>query len=148
MASLCSCIAFGASYPFSPCVSLGLLSSAKITLDMVDMRLTVNETTGEHTCVMLRELQTSGLDVETKPGWLEAFTNGMSTSLLRQHKSNIYSFFSRIDFKRRIITLLGFEFRRFSAALALAILKKEHYVELDSNTNSQLASSGMSAAPH
>lgn len=28
--------------------------------------------------------------------------------------------------------MLGFEFRRFPSSLALAILKKEHYVELDS----------------
>lgn len=41
------------------------------------MRLTANDTTGEHTCVMLRELQTSGLEIETKPGWLDAFTNGV-----------------------------------------------------------------------
>jgi tRNA(Met) C34 N-acetyltransferase TmcA len=40
------------------------------------MRLTANETTGEHTCVMLRELQTSGLEIETKLGWLQAFTSG------------------------------------------------------------------------
>lgn len=76
------------------------------------MRLTANESTGEHTCVMLRELQTPGLEVETKAGWLRAFTT---------------------DFKRRFITLLGFEFRRFPASLALAVLKKEHYVELNKN---------------
>lgn len=39
-----------------------------------------------------------------------------------------------LDFKRRFITLLGFEFRRFPASLALALLKKEHYVELDSSS--------------
>lgn len=41
------------------------------------MRLTENENTGEHTCVMLREFHTSGLDVDTKPGWLMAFAGGM-----------------------------------------------------------------------
>ena len=101
---------------------------------MLDMRLTVNETTGEHTCVMLRELQTSDADIET--GWLDAFTNGMP-------------YYTRIfvntctDFKRRFITLLGFEFRRFPAALALTILKKEHYVELDSNSSSLEVSNGI-----
>lgn len=52
------------------------------------MRLTANETTGEHTCVMLRELLPVGLDIETKAGWLQAFTNGMICFILEIQVNN------------------------------------------------------------
>lgn len=43
------------------------------------MRLTANENTGEHTCVMLRQLQSNGLtDMETEQNWLLAFADGIA----------------------------------------------------------------------
>eukprot|EP01087_Luapelamoeba_hula_P013063 TRINITY_DN3711_c0_g1_i1.p1 TRINITY_DN3711_c0_g1~~TRINITY_DN3711_c0_g1_i1.p1 ORF type:complete len:1097 (+),score=223.23 TRINITY_DN3711_c0_g1_i1:342-3632(+) len=58
------------------------------------IRLTSNELTGEHSCVMMRNLNKEG-------NWLSAF---------------------HTDFKRRFLSLLSFDFKDFSAGLALSVL--------------------------
>jgi len=63
----------------------------------VYLRLTANELTGEHTCIMLTTLSTHDCD----EGWLPAL---------------------HADFKRRFIPLLGYDFRNFPIALGLDIL--------------------------
>ncbi|KAF2452651.1 GNAT acetyltransferase 2-domain-containing protein [Lineolata rhizophorae] len=65
----------------------------------VYLRQTPNELTGEHTCVMLRTLD-SGTDREGDGGWLADFAR---------------------DFHRRFLSLLSFQFREFPAVLALGI---------------------------
>ncbi|KAG0616549.1 hypothetical protein M758_5G124300 [Ceratodon purpureus] len=69
----------------------------------VYVRQTPNEITGEHTCIVLRPLQSD--DVEgvagVSGGWLNPFNQ---------------------DFRRRFMSLLGFQFRMFAPALALSIL--------------------------
>ncbi|KAJ2359321.1 N-acetyltransferase 10 [Coemansia erecta] len=67
----------------------------------VYLRQTSNELTGEHSCVMLRELSTDGLAVAARAHWLDAFAR---------------------DFHRRFGTLLSFAFSDFTALLALSIL--------------------------
>ncbi|XP_047003929.1 RNA cytidine acetyltransferase [Schistocerca americana] len=68
----------------------------------VYLRQTTNELTGEHSCIMLRTINSSGEDsVERQDGWLCAFGS---------------------DFCRRFSSLLGFQFRTFSPALALSVL--------------------------
>lgn len=62
----------------------------------VYLRQTANELTGEHTCVMLRTLQTGSSD----PSWLGAYAK---------------------DFHRRFLNLLSYQFRTFGAVQALAI---------------------------
>lgn len=63
------------------------------------IRQTPNELTGEHTCVMLRTLQT---DVDMDPHWLDIFAN---------------------DFRRRFLELAGFGyFKEFSPTLVLSLL--------------------------
>jgi len=74
----------------------------KNKLEPVYVRQTANELTGEHTCLMIRplnHLQEVNLPIEFSKGgsWLQAYT---------------------ADFRRRIITLLGFEFRKLPASLA------------------------------
>jgi len=64
----------------------------------VYVRQTANETTGEHTCVMLRPLESE--DVEGT-GWLQPFV---------------------ADFKSRFRSLLGAAFREFDPSLALVVL--------------------------
>lgn len=59
------------------------------------LRQTANDLTGEHTCVMLRPLESSG-----DRSWLGAFAR---------------------DFHRRYISLLSYDFRTFPAILALSI---------------------------
>lgn len=60
-------------------------------------RQTNNELTGEHSCIMI-----STLNTELKSqNWLSQFWN---------------------DFRKRFISLLGYQFRKFSPQLALGVL--------------------------
>jgi N-acetyltransferase 10 len=67
----------------------------------VYLRQTANELTGEHTCVMLRTLETG----ENDPAWLGAYAK---------------------DFHRRFLSLLSFQFRGFGSVQALAIDESAH----------------------
>jgi len=76
----------------------------------VYLRLTKNELTGEHTCIMLRSLSTN----DCNDSWLAAL-----------HE----------DFRQRFIPLLGYDFRSFPLELGLEILNprisgKEHPAEV------------------
>ena len=62
----------------------------------VYLRQTANELTGEHSCIMLKTLSTSGQD----PAWLGAFAR---------------------DFQKRFHALLGFQFREFGSVQSLSI---------------------------
>ena len=64
----------------------------------VYIRLTSNELTGEHSCVMLKSLSTTPEDTRN---WLNSFVE---------------------DFKRRFLALLSYDFSTFNAALTLSIL--------------------------
>ncbi|ORY05067.1 GNAT acetyltransferase 2-domain-containing protein [Clohesyomyces aquaticus] len=62
----------------------------------VYLRQTANELTGEHTCVMLRSLETTSSD----GSWVAAFAK---------------------DFQRRFLSLLSYQFRSFPSVTALSI---------------------------
>ncbi|KAK4629200.1 RNA cytidine acetyltransferase [Fulvia fulva] len=62
----------------------------------VYLRQTANELTGEHSCVMLRTLETGASD----PSWLGAYAK---------------------DFHKRFLSLLSYQFRSFGAVQALAL---------------------------
>ncbi|PNS20274.1 RNA cytidine acetyltransferase [Sphaceloma murrayae] len=62
----------------------------------VYLRQTANELTGEHTCVMLRTLDSDSAN----PAWLGAYSR---------------------DFQRRFLSLLSYQFRSFGAVQALSI---------------------------
>ncbi|KAJ9132521.1 RNA cytidine acetyltransferase [Pleurostoma richardsiae] len=81
----------------------------------VYLRQTANDLTGEHTCVMLRPLERGG-DQE----WLGAFA---------------------ADFHRRLLSLLSYKFREFSAVLALTIESSASRASSDSNDSVQLTRS-------
>ncbi|RPD62967.1 DUF699-domain-containing protein [Lentinus tigrinus ALCF2SS1-6] len=63
------------------------------------LRQTQSELTGEHTCVMVRGLNSS---IESELGWLSEFAK---------------------DFRRRFISLMSFKFREFSSVTALSVLE-------------------------
>jgi len=67
----------------------------------VYLRLTTNDLTGEHTCIMLKALKSDDMETAVDRNWLSAFAN---------------------DFKRRFLSLLSYEFRSFLPALALSVL--------------------------
>ncbi|KAJ1914057.1 N-acetyltransferase 10 [Mycoemilia scoparia] len=66
------------------------------------LRQTTNDLTGEHTCVMLKELPSDGLALKTSSNWLDAFAK---------------------DFQRRFMTLLSFSFEDFTPILAMSIIE-------------------------
>eukprot|EP00826_Nyctotherus_ovalis_P064141 TRINITY_DN9403_c0_g4_i3.p1 TRINITY_DN9403_c0_g4~~TRINITY_DN9403_c0_g4_i3.p1 ORF type:complete len:953 (-),score=281.49 TRINITY_DN9403_c0_g4_i3:149-3007(-) len=76
------------------------------------IRQTLNELTGEHTCVMVKPLQGQAEGVIGIPKHL-AQSSAEENSWLAAYSS---------DFRRRFISLLGFEFRHMSVPLVLSIL--------------------------
>ncbi|XP_061773702.1 RNA cytidine acetyltransferase [Nerophis ophidion] len=81
----------------------------------VYLRQTPNDLTGEHSCVMLKELTTE----EEQSPWLSAFWQ---------------------DFRRRFLSLLSFQFCNFPPSLALNILQNKNAKEAVSTmSSSQLA---------
>ena len=75
------------------------MSEASVSFAPVYLRQTANDLTGEHTCAMLRVLETSLVD----KSWLGAYCR---------------------DFSRRFMALLGYkQFQTFAAATALSLLQ-------------------------
>ena len=66
----------------------------------VYVRLTANDITGEHSCIMLKLLRGDALGVSTSGEWLDAFV---------------------ADFRKRFASLLSYEFRAFRVALPTTI---------------------------
>uniref|UniRef100_A0A3P8W251 RNA cytidine acetyltransferase n=1 Tax=Cynoglossus semilaevis TaxID=244447 RepID=A0A3P8W251_CYNSE len=73
----------------------------------VYLRQTPNDLTGEHSCVMLKELNTEEAPEQSQ--WLSAFWK---------------------DFRRRFLSLLSYQFSRFHPSLALSILQNKNSSEL------------------
>lgn len=71
-------------------------------------RQTANDLTGEHSCVMLKVLE--NIQLADRDGILPPVN----------HRAWLEAFWS--DFRRRFVSLLGFQFRKMSPALALAVL--------------------------
>eukprot|EP00455_Lapot_gusevi_P052205 TRINITY_DN7925_c0_g3_i3.p1 TRINITY_DN7925_c0_g3~~TRINITY_DN7925_c0_g3_i3.p1 ORF type:complete len:1056 (+),score=346.16 TRINITY_DN7925_c0_g3_i3:76-3243(+) len=67
----------------------------------VYLRQTTNDLTGEHTCIMLRALEGNALNLVGNSDWLSGFS---------------------ADFRRRFISLLGYNFSTFDSVLALSVL--------------------------
>lgn len=70
------------------------------------LRLTENDLTGEHTCVMLRALQSQH---QHQP---------------EDHASSLHSLLPKFtsDFRRRLLSLLAYDFRKFSPQVVLSLL--------------------------
>ncbi|KAI9563099.1 hypothetical protein GHT06_010556 [Daphnia sinensis] len=103
-------------------VSFGLTGSLlkfwkKAGFVPVYIRQTANDLTGEHSCIMLKVLRNQLDDaIPTDHQWLQAFW---------------------LDFRRRFISLLGFQFRKMSPALALAILHNKAVNDTHSDISRQ-----------
>ncbi|TKS73604.1 RNA cytidine acetyltransferase [Collichthys lucidus] len=83
----------------------------------VYLRQTPNDLTGEHSCVMLKELNTE--DAPEQSQWLSAFWK---------------------DFRRRFLSLLSYQFGNFHPSLALTILQdKKSKEEMSTLSSSELA---------
>uniref|UniRef100_A0A3B4WQZ0 RNA cytidine acetyltransferase n=1 Tax=Seriola lalandi dorsalis TaxID=1841481 RepID=A0A3B4WQZ0_SERLL len=73
----------------------------------VYLRQTPNDLTGEHSCVMLKELNTDEAPEQSQ--WLSAFWK---------------------DFRRRFLSLLSYQFSSFHPSMALSILQNKNSSEL------------------
>jgi N-acetyltransferase 10 len=73
-------------------------------------RQTTNDLTGEHSCIMLHLLDNS-------------YSSGDSEADQAKKGSWLAEFWT--DFRRRFISLLGFQFRSFTPALALSVLQNK-----------------------
>lgn len=83
----------------------------------VYLRQTPNDLTGEHSCVMLKELNTD--EASGQGQWLSAFWK---------------------DFRRRFLSLLSYQFSNFSPSLALNILQnKKSKEEISMLSSSEMA---------
>jgi N-acetyltransferase 10 len=114
-------------------ISFGLTSEllsfwTKLGFSPLYLRQTVNDITGEHSCVVVKELDCSNLiesgeeDEESIPsnGWLQSFVE---------------------DYRRRLIALFGFgSFRSFSSMLGLLLLDPQRSLTL-TNQQQQLSPS-------
>ncbi|XP_070686120.1 RNA cytidine acetyltransferase [Pempheris klunzingeri] len=84
----------------------------------VYLRQTPNDLTGEHSCVMLKELNTDEDSVQSSQ-WLSAFWK---------------------DFRRRFLSLLSYQFSSFHPSMALSILQnKKSREETSTLSSSELA---------
>lgn len=87
------------------------------------LRQTSNDLTGEHSCIMLRELQSlsgapnasSGLSLSPQADWLTAYV---------------------LDCRNRLVALLGYSFRNMEAALALTLIDPERRLTANSDEDS------------
>ncbi|KAM6937841.1 RNA cytidine acetyltransferase [Xenentodon cancila] len=82
----------------------------------VYLRQTPNDLTGEHSCVMLKELNTDGAPEQSQ--WLSAFWK---------------------DFRRRFLSLLSYQFSSFHPSLALSILQNKCKEEATTLSSAELA---------
>lgn len=81
----------------------------------VYLRQTANDLTGEHTCVMLRTLETPS---SSDPAWLGAYSK---------------------DFHRRFLSLLSYQFRKFQSVQALSIDESANVgIKLDTTISPEL----------
>lgn len=89
----------------------------------VYLRQTENELTGEHSCIMLRYLNES----------VEAVGKSTAPELSHRRVADpsgwLRDYF--IDFRRRFLSLLGFEFRSFSPSFAVNVLTSKSCVGFD-----------------
>jgi len=86
----------------------------------VYLRQTANELTGEHSCVMVRPINLSEneiFDTLVMPG-TEIDLNFL------QEKSWLSSYY--LDFKKRLLNLLGFEFRSMSCSLGFQFIGEKN----------------------
>ena len=86
------------------------------------LRQTPNELTGEHSCIMLKALNEPTLEEQ---------------SLNPQRSNNWLSEFW-LDFRRRIVSLLSYQFSKFGAAFALNILHNTN-VKIESKQTQELS---------
>ena len=65
------------------------------------VRQTINDTTGEHSAIVIRELSALGLEDAPEAGWLGAF---------------------KLDYRKRLLSMMAYTFRTMDISLALSLI--------------------------
>jgi N-acetyltransferase 10 len=78
------------------------------------LRQTANDLTGEHSSVVLKELNTAGMTDAPDAGWLNAYVH---------------------DYRKRMVSLMGFSFNRMEAALAVTLVDPDRILTTTSDNN-------------
>lgn len=80
------------------------------------LRQTPNELTGEHTCVMIKPINLNVSSISVPESITQLMPKDVSSSLPVEESTWISSYF--LDFKKRLLNLLGYEFRVLPCSLA------------------------------
>lgn len=95
------------------------------------LRQTSNELTGEHSSILLKELSSDGMEEAPSSGWLDLFVT---------------------DYRRRLISLMGFSFSKLETVLAMTLLDPDRKLtsaptdDVDEKSAVVVAASSSSAA--
>lgn len=79
------------------------------------LRQTPNELTGEHTCLMIKPINTQGELAVTLPEQIKKFATETEAE---ESWASAYT----VDFRKRMLHLLAYEFHTLSSSLALQIV--------------------------
>ena len=92
------------------------------------LRQTANDLTGEHTCLMIRPINTNDNAVEL-PDQIKKYAEADS----EDSWASAYT----VDFRKRLLNLLGFEFRHLPCSLALQLVNPSIKVSAQSGEDLQ-----------
>lgn len=87
------------------------------------LRQTANELTGEHTCVMIRPINIDDNSVEIPQSMKELIPSGSNNENLAE-STWVSSYY--LDFKKRLLNLLGYEFRKMPCSLAFQFIGEKN----------------------
>lgn len=88
------------------------------------LRQTANDLTGEHSSVVLKELNCTGMTDAPDAGWLNAYVH---------------------DYRKRMVSLMSFSFNRMEAALAVTLVDPDRILTTTSDNNNNNINSDMIA---
>lgn len=84
------------------------------------LRQAANELTGEHTCVMIRPINLNDETIQQPIATLKQSKDKVMDATNFGETTWVSSYF--VDFKRRMLNLLGYDFRHLSCALAFQFI--------------------------
>lgn len=85
------------------------------------LRQAANELTGEHTCVMLRPINLNDDTIQQPIAMLNQTAGAIKPDASNFGETTwVSSYF--VDFKRRMLSLLGYDFRHLSCALGFQFI--------------------------
>jgi len=88
------------------------------------LRQTANELTGEHTCVMVRPINVDDDQVQLPQEIKQLVPSTATEEAPLEDSTWVRSYF--VDFKKRLLSLFGFEFRQLPCSLAFQFIGEKN----------------------